>query len=171
MLKTMCEAAALFCGRHGYRTVVAGVQNGFDYTPVLRQFSHAPICISYGNSREVIAGSDLVLTASGTATLETGIIGRPMVIVYKTGFITYQIARRLVKIDKIGLVNLVLGDRVMPELIQSEAAPTRIVEELSRFVQEASYSQAALARLQELPKLLGGTGASMRAAQLVARFL
>lgn len=171
MLKTMCDAAATFCANHNFQAVIAGVKNGFDYGETLAKFRGAPISINYGNSREVIAASDLVLTASGTATLETGIIGRPMVIVYKTGFITYQIARRLVTIDKIGLVNLVLGDRVMPELIQHEAATDKIVRQLERFLSDSEYSSAAVARLRELPSLLGGTGASMRAARQVAKFL
>jgi lipid-A-disaccharide synthase len=94
-----------------------------------------------------------------------------MVIVYKTGFVTYQIARRLVKIDKIGLVNLVLGDRVMPELIQHEAVTDKIVRQLERFLNDSEYSSSAVSRLRELPNLLGGTGASMRAAEQVARFL
>jgi lipid-A-disaccharide synthase len=111
------------------------------------------------------------LTASGTATLETGIIGRPMVIIYKTGFITYQIARHLVTVDKIGLINLVLGERVMPELIQGEATPTRIATELERFVIDKAYSQQGIEKLGRVPDLLKGRGASRRAAEAIAEFL
>jgi lipid-A-disaccharide synthase len=171
MLETMCAAAEEFCSTHYFKAVVAGIRNGYDYDATLARFNRDLISIRYDQSREIVAESRLALTASGTATLETGIIGRPMVIIYKTGFITYQIARRLVTIDKIGLINLVLGERVMPELIQGDASRQRIVFELDRFETDRDYSTKCVSRLRDLPKLLGGTGASQRAAKIVAEYL
>jgi lipid-A-disaccharide synthase len=171
MLGTMCEAAALFCCKHGFTAVVAGMHNGFDYDRILARFRNAPITIDYDRSREIIASSALALTASGTATLETGIIGRPMVIIYKTGFITYQIARHLVTVDKIGLINLVLGEKVMPELIQGQATPEGIADALERFVVDPACTQRGLEKLRRVPGLLKGRGASKRAATAIAEFL
>lgn len=171
MLGTMCAAAAEFCRKHNFTAVIAGVRNGHDYQDVLRDYAGAGISVVYDDSRRLIASSDLVLTASGTATLETGIIGRPMVIIYKTGFITYRIAKRLVKIDRIGLVNLVLGEKVMPELIQNEARPDTIIAELEKFCTPSDYAARSIAALQRLPALLGGVGASERAARRVNDFL
>lgn len=110
--------------------------------------------------------SDLVITASGTATLETAIAGTPMVVVYKVHPLSYQIGKRLVKLKNIALVNLVAGERVVPELIQSEAVPDRIAMEgmnilLSRTAQEAQRGKLAEVRLK-----LGEPGASRRAAEL-----
>ena len=123
--------------------------------------------IVYDKPRQCMYESTLVLTASGTTTLEAGIIGRPMVIVYRTGEITYQIAKRLVKLDSIGLVNLVAGKRIMPELIQSEVNPDRMFIELSRFWQEEKYYSTSRSELLGIPDRLGGQGASERAADKI----
>ncbi len=171
MLRTMCEAASEFCRRRNFTAVIAGVRNGFDYQKVVREYAASGITVTFDASRELIASSEIVLTASGTATLETGIIGRPMVIIYKTGFLTYQIAKRLVKIDKIGLVNLVLGERLMPELIQNEARSDAIVAELEELVTDPQQAARSIAALHRLPSLLGGVGASERAARRVSDFL
>jgi lipid-A-disaccharide synthase len=171
MLKPMLEAAALFNSKHGTKAVVAGMKIDYDYAGVAAPFAGGNITVSFEDSQKVLFESDLVITASGTATLETGIIGRPMIVVYKTGFITYQIARRLVTIDKIGLVNLVLGEKIVPELIQGDASPERMAGELGRYVSDGAYADRVKRRLDDLPEILGGAGASERAAKLVSRYL
>jgi lipid-A-disaccharide synthase len=171
MLKPMLDAAANINRRHGTTAVVAAVNIGYDYESIAAPYASSGISVSYESSRKLLYESDLALTASGTATLETGIIGRPMVIVYKTGFITYLIARTLVTIDKIGLVNLVLGEKVVPELIQNEVSPQRMASELTRYLDDRSYADKIKCRLDELPGILGGPGASARAAQLIGRYL
>ncbi len=94
-----------------------------------------------------------------------------MVIVYKTGFVTYQIARRLVKIDSIGLVNLVLGEKTVPELIQDDANPTDMSAALARYREDIGYCSGVKERLDTVAGLLGGVGASGRAARLVGKYL
>ncbi|MBI5266287.1 MAG: hypothetical protein HY851_03540, partial [candidate division Zixibacteria bacterium] len=171
MLAPMLESARLFNRRFGTTAVVAGVAGAYDYETELRRRDNAGITIQYDNSRSVIADSDLVVTASGTATLETGIIGRPMVIVYKTGWITYQIARRLVKLDTIGLANLVLGEKVVPELIQNQASPENISAELANYRDHQERYLTVREKLLTIPQRLGGIGASDRAAELIGRYL
>jgi len=167
MLPPMLRAARLYNERCGGRAVVAAISNTCDYEALLRDSQATGVTIVYDDTRRVIHDSRLVLTASGTATLETGLIGRPMVVLYKTGFITYHIARRLVKIDNIALVNLVLGETVAPELIQNQATPERMVSELEKLTRDRDRYETARTRLNELPGLLGGTGASQRAAQMI----
>jgi lipid-A-disaccharide synthase len=167
----MLETARRFNRLYGTRAVIAGMKGRFDYEPLVRDYAGDDIMVSFEDSRRIIYESSLVLTASGTATLETAVIGRPMVVVYKTGFVTYQIARRLIRLDNIALVNLVLNERVVPELIQHQVTPENILPLLSRCYEDRPYVQRVKARLDTVPDLLGGTGASERAAQLIAECL
>ncbi|MCB2230693.1 lipid-A-disaccharide synthase [bacterium] len=170
MLRPMLAAAVRHLKVYGGKAVVAGVQNAYDYESALEPFAGQRIELVYDDSRRVLYESDLVVTASGTATLETGIIGRPMVIIYKTGWLTYQIAKRLVTLRSIGLVNLVLGEPTVPELIQHEASPKGIARELARYRDNADYYRRISQRLKSVAGLLGGKGASERAAAEVESF-
>ena len=172
MLPPMLETAVAFNRKHGTRAVVAAIKDVFDYEKQLARVSDAgSVSIKYGDSRKVIFESSLVVAASGTATLEAAIIGRPMVVVYKTGFVTYQIARRLVKLDRIALANLVLNDRVVPELVQRQATPSNMLRELERFWNDEAHYDAVRKKLNQVPQLLGGRGASLRAAKLISEYI
>lgn len=167
MLPVMLDTARQFKERHGTHAVVAATRNGYDYEAALRKHQIDNVTLAYDDARRVIHDSVLVLSASGTATLEAAIIGRPMVVVYKTGNITYQIARRLIKIDKIGLVNLVLNDNVAPELIQHDATPDKMLAALSHLYTDEELYHATCVQLNKAPSLLGGRGASARAASMI----
>ena len=119
----------------------------------------------------VVAEADLALCASGTATLEVGLLETPMIVVYRLASLTYQVAKRLVSVPHVGLVNLVLGREVAPELIQDEANALHIAaraEELLSSRQRRHEMQQELGRLR---KLLGRAGASDRAAAKIAETL
>ena len=167
MLVPMLEAARRLHLSYGMRTTVVGIPNRFDYEPIVSRYRDAGVMLSYDDSRNILHGSRYVLTKSGTATLEAAIIGRPMVIVYKTGFVTYQIARRLVRLEAIGLVNLVLGRNVVPELIQGQASPENMVREIERIARDTQQYESVRRELNRVPDILGGTGASERAANLI----
>ena len=94
-----------------------------------------------------------------------------MVVVYKTGMLTYRIAKSLVRLDKIALANLVLGEKVVPELIQHEASPANMLAELDKYVEDEGYRTEVVSKLKRIPGLLGGEGASERAAKLIAQYL
>jgi lipid-A-disaccharide synthase len=153
------------------QAVVAGIKGCFDYERYVQQYASDNVTVSFEDSRKIMYESSLVIVASGTATLEAAIIGRPMVVVYKTDFATYLIARRLIKLDRIALVNLVLGEKVVPELIQHKAKPECILPELSKGCDDREYVQHVKTKLDTVPELLGGTGASERAAQLIVKHL
>ncbi len=167
ILPPMLEAADRFVRQHDTRAVIAGVAEAFDYEAALKKNSSERLSVVYDDSRRVIHDSAVVVTASGTATLETGIIGRPMVVVYRTGAITYQIAKRLITLDKIALVNLVAGKEVAPELIQYDVTPNRLTEQLERFWRDPAYYKSTVKQLNRVPELLGGIGASDRAARMI----
>jgi lipid-A-disaccharide synthase len=171
MLPPMLEAVSRLNCDHGVTSVVAAVSGAFDYDSMCWKYERDGVKVVYDDARRVMYGSDLVLASSGTATLEAAIIGRPMVVVYRTGFVSYAIARCLVKLRQIGLVNLVLGENVVPELIQGRATGRRMAYELERYLTDADYCASVTAALTRVPSLLGGRGASQRAAEAIGAYL
>jgi lipid-A-disaccharide synthase len=118
-----------------------------------------------------VADSHVAICASGTATLEVGLLGTPMIMVYRLAGWTYLLARLLVKLPDVALVNLVLGRRVVPELIQGQANPERIAAEAARLLTDTAAREAMRRDLAEVRGRLGEGGASGRAAGLVAERL
>ena len=118
-----------------------------------------------------IADSHLALCASGTATLEVGLLGTPMVMVYRLASWTYVLAKLLVHLPNVSLVNLVLGRRVVPELIQGDANPRRIAAEAARLLTDAGERGRMREALAEVRGRLGESGASRRAAAEVAAMM
>lgn len=171
MLGPMLAAVKKMQASQELTAVVAGVRGVADYESAIKNSGVRKVVVEYGNTRQVIYESRLAICASGTATLECGLIGRPMVVVYRTGWITYQIAKRLVKLDTIALVNLVLGEKAVPELIQNEACPKRIAEEALLFLSDRSRFDRTVAVLELVSERLGGPGASRRAAEAIGAFL
>lgn len=114
-----------------------------------------------------IADSHLVLCASGTATLEVGLLRAPMVVVYKLQGLTHHLARRVVKIEHFSLVNLVLRDGVVPELLQQRARAVEVGRVALELLNDRSRLMDMRRRLGDLRSALGESGASARAAQEV----
>jgi len=122
--------------------------------------------IVHGDIYEVINTCLCVIVASGTATLETAIMGKPMVIVYKISFLTYLIGKMMISVKNIGMVNIVAGKEVCPELIQGEANPRRIAQEVKKIVQTPLLYQRMQEELKGIREKLGHSGASFRVAQI-----
>src|SRR5262249_13614184 len=123
-----------------------------------------PLAIVEGRADDVLAAADVVLTASGTATVQTALHERPMVIVYRLSPLTYKIGRPFVKIDTFGMVNLVAGRRIVPELIQDGFTPDAAATEVVSLLQDPSRREAMVDGIKEVRRKLGGPGASRRAA-------
>ena len=171
LLSPMIAAVDRFNQMYGTRAVVAGIGGAFDYESVLKNYPKSNIEIVYDDSRNIIYKSSLVLTKSGTTTVETAIIGRPMVVAYKTGPITFLIARNLVKLNSIAMVNLILNETIVPELIQAEATAERMFLELEKLYNNESHFDLVKSKLDSLPSILGGPGASKRAAKIIGEYL
>jgi len=124
-----------------------------------------------GRTHEVIAASDLILVASGTATLEAAIIGTPMVIVYRLAFISWLLGRLLIRVPYIGMANLVAEEAIVPELIQFQATPERIADEASRLLESPERRRRMQQRLREVRDRLGPPGAAARAAEAILEVL
>jgi len=118
-----------------------------------------------GRTHAVQAYATVCAVASGTATLETAIFGTPHVIVYRTGRLNYELARRLIRLSHIGLPNIVAGREVSPELIQDALSPDALVAALEPCLADPAERARRSAALAVVRERLGGPGASMRAAE------
>jgi len=126
--------------------------------------------VSEGRFR-AIADSHLVLCASGTATLEVGLLGTPMLVLYRLGTWSYLLARALVRLPHFSLVNLVLGRVAVPELLQDATAPENVAAEALALVRSPVRIAAMRRDLAALRPALGRSGASQRAAREIAAYL
>jgi lipid-A-disaccharide synthase len=120
---------------------------------------------------DVLNICDLIITASGTATLEAAIMNTPMIIVYKVSSLSYLVARLLVKVKNVGLVNLIAEKRIAPELIQGEASPANIFKATAKLLKNPHLLSTIKAELEKVKEKLGSPGASRRAAQILYRFI
>lgn len=120
-----------------------------------------------GDTDAVVSSSDVVVTASGTATVQTALHGTPMVIVYRLSPLTYRLGRRFVKVDTFGMVNLIAGRRIVPELIQDEFTASRVADEVRRYFADSAYTASVRTALADVRAALGGPGASARAASAI----
>ena len=133
----------------------------------LLQNSPISVRVAHDRASEVMALSDVLFVASGTATLQAAVVGTPMVLLYKTSPLTYRLARWLAKVKWIGLVNLVAGRSIVPELIQDEATEERLCQEVLHLLRDRSAYNDMKEELRQVRQSLGEPGASHRAAQVV----
>jgi len=119
-----------------------------------------------GHTYDVVSCADLALVASGTATLETALLGVPMIIVYKISLLSYFIGRLFVHVKNIGLVNIIAGKTIVPELIQGDASGMRIAAESLSILKNGERRQKMIKELQAIRARLGEPGAARRAAQI-----
>jgi len=137
----------------------------------LLQGSDSPIRLVRGQTYEIMRAADLLITASGTATLEAGLLGTPMVIIYRVSRLTWWAGRLLVDVPAIGMVNLVAGRRVVPELLQWDFTPERVARIALELLQSPEVLGSIRQELQQIRGRLGEEGTSLRAAREVLKTL
>jgi lipid-A-disaccharide synthase len=120
---------------------------------------------------DAIRIADAAMVASGTATLETALLETPMIIVYKVSELTYQIGKRFVYIDQIGLVNIIAGKPVVPEFVQGAANPGDMARALSDILTDDKKRTAMIGELKKIRAILGQPGGAKRAAQIAYEML
>jgi len=130
-----------------------------------------PVTVVEGFTYDVMNLCELLITASGTATLEAAILGKPMIIIYKVSFSTYWIGRALVRVNHIGLPNLVAEKEIALELIQKDVNPQRIVEEAFRILRDPLLSRKMTESMGEVRHKLGEPGAAERAGRIICSML
>ena len=162
MLSIMLETASRF---PKYQFIVAGAPSleASFYTEILKDSNALLIA---NKTYELLSVSHAALVTSGTATLETALIGVPQVVCYKGNWLSYQIARRIITLDFISLVNLIMEKEVVQELIQSELNPKNLSESLRKIL-AGPYRQTQIEAYQQLKEKLGGPGASLKTARLI----
>lgn len=128
--------------------------------------SELPFTVVVGETYNALNASDAAAVTSGTATLEAGIIGTPMAIVYKTSALNYRVFVPLISTEHFGLINLIAGDRIVKELMQDEFTPETLADELERLL-EPTVNKEVRAKLHAAAERLGHGGASKRAAAAI----
>lgn len=130
----------------------------------------ATVRVADGGGYDALAAADLVWVASGTATLEAGLLQKPMVIIYRLSPLSYWLGRLLVRVDHIGMVNIIAGERVVPELIQNEVTADRIVAETRRMLRP-EVNRSVVRKLAAVRHRLGPSGAPGRVADMALSLL
>jgi len=125
------------------------------------------LCVVKGNSRDAMRAAHVALVASGTATLETALIGTPMIVMYIVNTINYAIMSRLIRIPDISLVNIVAQKRIVPEYVQHEAKPDIIAADLVSLLNNKQRRTDMLKELHNVKTLMGQSGASGKVALLI----
>jgi len=166
LLPDMLEAARMLSQRRSSLQFVLPVAETLDYDFVAAMVARYPVDVKIvrNNVYDVIAVSDIAMVASGTATLETALLGTPMIVVYKVSPITYHLARLLIKVEHISLVNIIAGRPVVPELIQHRANPTTMAREIHDMLDDEPRMDAIRNELRTLKDRLGSPGAAVKAA-------
>jgi lipid-A-disaccharide synthase len=171
-LPVLLGAAARLRGRHPGLRLALPVAPTLAREPIRAAVRAAglPVAVLRGESHRVMAAADLVLVASGTATLETACYGAPMVILYRLSWLSHAVARLLVRgVTHIGLPNIVAGREIVPELIQGEATAEMVAAAARRLLDDPAARAAQRAALLEVRGRLGPPGAGARAARAVLR--
>ena len=135
------------------------------FTPLVAAAS-VPVTVStdYYNA---LNACDVTMTASGTATLETALMEKPMVVIYQTAWLTSVIVRLLIKIPYISLVNIVAGKKIVTELLQEKASPRNIADILLNYLRDSKTAEKISLEMKIIREKLGESGASKRAAMVI----
>jgi len=173
LLPPMLRAAEILRSRHPmlqFLLPLAPTLRESDVDPIRRE-STVPVRVVRAEIDITARASDLAVVASGTATLEVGLAGTPMIIIYRTNPLTYLVARTLVSVEMIGMANIIAGEKVAPELIQGEASPENIACEAFRILEDPGAMESMSAGLTKVRERLGEGGGAERAARAVMQVL
>ncbi len=169
ILPTLVEAAQLMRQRVPHAQFVVARAPHLDdrlYAPIRGLAASA---IVEGETDAVLSASDVVLTASGTATVQAALHDTPMVVVYRVSSLEYLVGRRFVKVDTFAMVNLIAGRQVVPELIQERFTAEAVAAEATSMLTDKARAARIRQGLAEVRAKLGGPGGSRRAAEAVLR--
>ncbi|MPY88491.1 MAG: lipid-A-disaccharide synthase [Luteitalea sp.] len=170
ILPELLAAARLIADAEPRAQFVVARAPGLDDALFGSSFSPPPVLsVVEGATDELLAAADAVVTASGTATVQTALHEKPMVIVYRLSPLTYALGKRLVKVDTYGMVNLVAGRKIVPELIQNDFTSEGVAAHTLRYLHDPVHREATRDAVREVKTRLGGPGATRRAAEAILR--
>jgi len=174
LLPDMLAAAKILLSRFPDLQFVLPVAPTLDreFINAFMQQVNVPVQVVEGRVYDVLRAADTAIVTSGTATLETGIMAVPMVIVYRTSAFNYFIVSMLARgVKNVGLVNIVADKRIAPELIQKECTPENIAKAIEVLLSDPAHAQQTRDELIGMRARLGDGGASTRAASVVLEML
>ncbi|PJA09816.1 MAG: lipid-A-disaccharide synthase [Flavobacteriales bacterium CG_4_10_14_0_2_um_filter_32_8] len=151
-----------------YQFVIAGAPS--QQLDFYQQFINKDVAIIENKTYDLLQHASAALVVSGTATLETALFKVPQVVCYKTGWLFYKLAKMVVKIKYISLVNLIVDKKIVTELIQSDLTTTNLIKELTKITTHPDRENQ-LIEYENLHLKLGGKGASKKAAELIVGYL
>ncbi|MGV8074660.1 MAG: lipid-A-disaccharide synthase [Syntrophobacteraceae bacterium] len=169
LLPVLMDTAAILAAKIPGISFILPVAPSLDHEMIEREVypEGLPIRVVRGDTYGVIRSCDLVLTASGTVTLETAILGSPMIIFYKFSELSYYMGRHLIKVKYAGLPNLIAGRGIVPELIQHDATVERIAAEAASLLLDPQRLTAQRGELAAIRGRLGEPGVARRVAKMV----
>jgi lipid-A-disaccharide synthase len=162
----LAEAAAAIAARLPRAQFIVARAPHLDDARFAR-FAALPARVVEGRTDDVLSVSDVVLTASGTATVQTAMHGKPMVVLYRLSPLTYRLGKPLAKVDMYAMVNLIAGRRVVSELIQDACTAAAVADEAVSLLTDRVKRETMQRELEQVKAALGGPGASARAADAV----
>ena len=162
------KAAAKLSNEFNLQTIVACADN-IDMNVFKVPGRKTDFKIIKGFNYDLMNLAKIGIIKSGTATLEAGLFSLPMVIIYKTSQLTYLIGKKLIKLDTIGMANIITGEKIVPELIQANANVENIYSECKKILSDLMLYSSIRSRLSLLKEKLGELGASRKAAQIISR--
>jgi len=173
MLPAMIGAAEIICRDYPSLCCILPLASIVREDVAMPLIENAKIDIKIGrlDTKEILKIADLALIASGTATLEAAIMETPMVIVYKVSYLSYILGRFLIKVSNIGLVNLVAGKAIVPELIQGKATALRLAEEALAILKNETLKKDMKKGLKLVHEQLGQGGAAKKAAHIAGEMM
>jgi lipid-A-disaccharide synthase len=168
LLSVMLESAKLLQERFQDLQFILPLASSVDREIVDRKISASGVAVIVveGKNYDVMQTCDAIIAASGTVTMEIALFGVPMVIIYKASPLTFAIGIRLLNVAHVGICNIVADERIVPELLQDNAEPLKIADELTRMLADNQYAEAMRQKLLRVRSLLGESGASSRVARL-----
>jgi lipid-A-disaccharide synthase len=173
LLPAMLRAAEILQGVYPGLCCVLPVAStvSFDRIASRVRETSVQVILWHKDMHRVLPGCDVALVASGTATLETAIHGVPMIITYRVSPLSYWIGRTVVRVPFIGLVNLVAGRDIVPEVIQDEVTPFRLAREAARLLADSHARKNMVKDLREVKAQLGSRGASEKTAAIALKMM
>lgn len=164
------EMVDLYFKFPGHQLLIAGAPN-FDHALYERYIGELPIKVIFDQTYDLLNHADAAVVTSGTATLETALLGIPQVVVYKASPITVAVARRVIRVPFISLVNLINNYLSVIELIQKDCTTDNIAEELDRLINDDKHRNSILENYSVLQEKMGSPGASERTSALIVDYL
>lgn len=171
LLPVMLAAAGRLGGGRRIKCIIAAAnpEMGRLIKHIIAQTVEVPsdLTVQSGRTRRILSEADAAIVASGTATVETMLLGCPMVVVYKVAPLTYAIGKRVIKLPHIGMVNILAGREICPELIQAAATPEAIAQAVEPLLADTPQRRRMCRELAETAALLGHGGSAQKAAEMI----